>query len=147
MNAPRKRDGTMRPYPSRSGPPPDPVVRDLKAVRLGLLRLHKALIDSERAVFEQSRGRLTSGQFLQALLQEPFFEWLRPFSGLIVRMDEALAAEEPVTEEDARSLIDEVRALVEGERYEAVRDRDPDVLVAHVELTGRITAAVDGGGG
>lgn len=124
---------------------PEPVRNRLVEVRRGLLRLHKTLIDSERAVFERSHGPMTNGQFLQALIEEPFFAWLRPFSGLIVQIDEALHAKEPVTEPGARSFIEQVRALVgdgeAAERYELVCRRDADVLLAHVELTSRIDAA------
>ena len=135
----------MASRPSRSNPAPDPARQQLVEVRRGLLRLHKALIDSERAAFERDRGPLTSGQLLQALLEDPFFAWLRPFSGLIVEIDEALAAREPIPAQQAGDYLARVRALVEtGEgdpdaaRYERVMSRDPDVLVAHVELTGRL---------
>jgi hypothetical protein len=143
----------MRPSQFRRGSPPDPVRQNLVEVRRGLLRLHKSLIDSEREVYERGHGPMTNGQFLQALLQEPFFAWLRPYSGLIVEIDEALAGEEQVTEAGARAFVEQVRALVtspeEGgaavERYEGVRQRDPGVLIRHVELTSRISAALGEG--
>lgn len=140
----------MKPTPFRRDLPPDPLRQSLAEVRRGLLRLHKALIDSERAVFERGGGALTAGRFLQALLQEPFFAWLRPFSGLIVEIDEALATREPIPPERVRDYVVQVRALVappeEGgsadERYESVCRRDPGVLQAHLELAGRIADAL-----
>jgi hypothetical protein len=140
----------MRPSPFRRGTNPDPVRQDLVEVRRGLLRLHKALIDSERKVYERGHGQMSNGQFLQALIQEPFFAWLRPYSGLIVEIDEVLATREPVAEAEARAFVERVRALVllprEGggaeERYEMVRQRDPSVLLLHVELTSRISTAL-----
>jgi len=60
--------------------PPDPVRQHLVEVRRGLLRLHKALIDAERGGFEASRGPLTNTQLLGALLDDPHFAWLRPYS-------------------------------------------------------------------
>lgn len=135
---------------SRSNPTPDPVRQQLVEVRRGLLRLHKALIDSERAAYERERGALTSGQLLQALLDDPFFAWLRPFSGLIVEIDEALAEREPMSAQRARAYIERVEQLVapvQGEdeispaaRYDHVVQRDADVLLAHVELTSRFRA-------
>ena len=132
---------------SRPGAVPDPVRQQLVEVRRGLLRLHKALIDSERATYERDSGPLTSGQLLRALLEEPFFEWLRPFSRLIVEIDEALASREPMSAETARGYIDQVRGLVESGRgeddadaegqYQQLVRRDPDVLIAHVELVSR----------
>lgn len=135
----------------RSGSPPDPTRQHLVEVRRGLFRLHKALIDSERAAFELRRGAMSSGQFLQALIQDEHFAWLRPFSGLIVAIDEALAGEEPLTAEAARAYVAQVWALVspDGEsaaRYEAVRQRSPEVLLLHVELTSRIAAGEPGAG-
>ena len=58
--------------------PTDPVRQQIVEVRRALLRLHKALIDSERAAFEARAGATSNGQFLQLLLQDPFFVWLRP---------------------------------------------------------------------
>ncbi|HEV2146576.1 MAG TPA: hypothetical protein VGR37_04090 [Longimicrobiaceae bacterium] len=136
----------MSPPVSRRDRSPDPVRDNLKEVRRGLLRLHKALIDAERATFERDHGALTNGAFLQALIQDPFFAWLRPFSGLIVEIDEALAARDPLPPQQARAYIGRVRELVEpededAERYARVRQRDPAVLIAHVELEARIAAA------
>ena len=122
--------------------PSDPVRQQVVEVRRALLRLHKALIDSERAAFEARAGATSNGQFLQLLLQDPFFVWLRPFSGLIAAMDEALADAEGLPAEAADEFLAQVRSLIGppdantgGEtRYEEVRSRDPDVLFAHVQL-------------
>ena len=129
--------------------PTDPVRQHLVEVRRALLRLHKALIDSERAAYEARAGVTSNGQFLQLLLQDPFFVWLRPFSGLIAQMDEALAAAEGLSAEDAGVFIAQVRSLIGppeantgGEtRYEEVRGRDPDVLFAHAELARTVRPA------
>lgn len=139
----------MTPPIPRRDRSPDPVRDGLKEVRRGLLRLHKALIDSERAVWErQSGGPRSNGAFLQALIQDPFFEWLRPFSSLIVEMDEALATGDPLSQAQARAYVERVRGLVrpageEAERYERVRQRGTGVLLAHVELEDRIAAALE----
>ncbi|HET6762347.1 MAG TPA: hypothetical protein VFH27_01715 [Longimicrobiaceae bacterium] len=135
--------------------PPDPVRDHLKAVRLGLFRLHKALIDSERAVFEGLHGPQSNGQFLQALIGDDFFAWLRPFTGVIVRMDEALATREPIPEAETRGFLDEAGRLVmsaddeaAAERFAEARLRDSTVQFLHSELARRIAegpAAADGG--
>ena len=132
------------------GGPPDPVRDHLAEVRRALMRLHKALIDSERPVFEQSRGPVSSGQLLAALLDDPFFQWMRPFSKLMAGMDEALFGDEPVTAEGARGFVRQVHALVstpevetpDSARYEHVRSRDPAVLFAHTEVHRRVAAAL-----
>ena len=140
----------MDPRRSRFQRPPNPVHDQLREVRRGLLRLHKALIDSERAVVESRSGPMTNAQFLQALLTDPYFAWLRPFSGLIAAIDEALSGDEPVTAGSARTYVEQALGLVtppidEGadSRYEQVRRRDPAVLFAHVELSRRIAEARD----
>ena len=125
--------------------PPDPARDHLKAVRLGLFRLHKALIDAARADWETEVGAQSPGQFLQGLLHEDRFEWLRPFSGLIVRIDEALAAREPLAEGQAQAFVDEVAGLVlveddddRARRVAAARLRDPTIAFLQGELSRRI---------
>ena len=130
----------------RGDRPSDPVREELVEARRGLLVLHKALIDSERNAYEARAGATSNGQFLQLLLQDPFFVWLRPFSGLIAQMDEALAAAEGVSPDEADAFLAQARALIGppesntgGEtRYEEVRARDPAVLFAHIALSRRV---------
>ena len=136
--------------PHRRNPTPEPLRQRLKAMRLALLRLHKALIDAERGAWEKSRGPATSNELLKALIEDPFFAWLRPFSGLIVQIDEALSGDEAVSEDEARAFVERARELVavdEGDeptvnRYDLVCRRDPNVLVLHVELASRIADAL-----
>lgn len=137
----------------RSRRPPDPLRDHLVEVRRGLLRLHKALIDSERPVYEQRVGPISNMQLLTALLEDAFFAWLRPFSGLIARIDAAISEDEPVTPDAARGFIIEASGLVTdrgnggaaGEnaaRFARVRQRDPAVLFAQTELHRRIAEAL-----
>lgn len=142
----------------RIGPagPPNPARDHLAEVRRALMRLHKALIDSERPRFEQSRGSaVTNTQLLGALLEDPFFQWMRPFSQLMAAMDEALFGDEPVTAEAARGFAEQARALVavpdnvppdDASPYERARQRDAAVLFAHTELTRRVSAALQADG-
>lgn len=143
----------MSSFQARRAGPPDPVRQHLSDVRRALLRLHKALIDSERAVYEARNGAMNNAEFLGALLQEPFFQWMRPFSQLIAAMDEAMFGDEPVTAAGARAYVSQAHALVaqpgdgdggaaETTRYGQVRDRDPGVLFAHTELMRRVAAAL-----
>gem|GEM_PF-132863 len=134
---------------------PDPTyVERLREVRRALFRLHKALVDAERAGLERTHGPMTSGLFLQALLQDPDLAWLRPFSGLIVEIDEALAGSEQISRPAAAAFIQRVHNLVapaeagadvrSASRYGESSRRDPDVLLTHVELMSRIEAANTG---
>ncbi len=115
----------------------------LTGLRNGLLRLHKSLLDSERAAYERDVARITSaGQFLGLLLDDPWFAWLRELSQFIVLVDETLDLEEPATPADAERLIVQARQLVSpGEqgnsfarRYFEALQRDPAVVLAHGDM-------------
>ena len=112
----------------------------LAQLREAMMQLHKALVDSERHSYEQNIGTISSpGHFLQLLTQDPWFAWLHPVSELIVTIDEALDAKEPLTREGAEVLVKQVRSLLvasetgEGfaRHYFEALQRDPDVLYAH----------------
>ena len=119
-------------------------IEKLKSVRNGLLKLHRELIESERLVYERSAGPIPSaGAFLQLLAHDPWFEWLRPSTALIAKIDDALFdKKEPVTGEKAAGLLEEIRALFSadpkddgfGRSYAEVLQRDPHVLATHAEV-------------
>ena len=122
----------------------DPLRKRLKDVRHTLLTLHKALVDSERISYEQTVGAIRSpNYFLQLLTSDPWFAWLQPFSQLIVSMDEALDATEPLTAAAVDALVKEASLLLapteSGEgfsrHYFDALQRDPDVIFAHAEAT------------
>src|SRR6476620_11332295 len=116
-------------------PMPDRTQERLKNLRNGLLRLHKSLLDSERAIYERDVARITStGQYLGLVLEDPWFAWLHELSQFIVIIDEALDADEPVTAGDADRLTIQARALVSpnedatdgfGQKYFEAMQRDP----------------------
>ena len=116
----------------------------LTDLRNALLRLHKTLLDSERAHYEHEVEKIRStGQMLQLVLHDPWFAWLRELSGLVVLIDEAMAAEDPVTPADAGRLIAEARVLLMPNeagtgfrrRYFEALQRDPGNVLAHREAT------------
>jgi hypothetical protein len=112
----------------------------LEALRHALLKLHKLLMDDERAAYERSHGRTSPAQMLQLLLNDPQFAWLRPISELIVRIDELLEAEEP--ESDGTDLIAGARSLLAADeagtelqrKYHSVLQRVPDAAFQRREL-------------
>lgn len=115
----------------------------LEKLRLSLLNLHKALVDSERIEYEKTIGKIQSpNHFLQLLTSDPWFAWLSPLSQLIVSMDEALDEKEPLTPSDVEALVSQSHRLLapsetgEGfskHYYEALQ-RDPDVVLAHGQM-------------
>ena len=116
----------------------------LTEIRQILLTLHKALLDSERTSYEIAHGPISSASaFLQLLINDNWFAWLRPITTLIVQMDESLAAKKPPAgARDFEQLIMDTRALltpsreVNGfwKRYSGAVQRDPGVAVLHEQM-------------
>ena len=116
--------------------------RRLTEVRRGLLRLHKLLLDEERARYEQAHGRVTSGTMLQLVINHEQFAWLRSLSELVVRIDELLEAEE-AAEQDASDLLAYTRRLLTpsaagdafARAYGEALQREPGAVLAHRDVT------------
>ena len=136
----------------------------LTELRRLLLHLHKTLIDWQRRDYEHAHGRLQTTQLLQAIFNDPSFAWLRPMSGLIVRIDEALEVKPPPSRPEAasagsrRSSLDRVRAEADdvsetgplvaqarelvapeagtgyAQRYHAALQDLPEAVLAHRDL-------------
>ncbi len=116
----------------------------LGEVRRALLRLHKVLLEVERASYERGRGSVGgSGEFLQLVINDPWFAWLRPVSELIVRIDELQEPAQETTEEEALAALGQAAALVRppegggefGRRYREILQRSPDAVLAHAGLS------------
>lgn len=115
----------------------------LRKLRNGLLHLHKSLLESERSAYERDVQRIaTPAQFLDLLLNDPWFGWLRELSQFIVLIDETLDLENPPTDAEAARLITQARELVspaeEGpvfaRRYWEAMQRDPAAVLAHRDI-------------
>lgn len=88
-------------------------VDTLRYARNLLLSLHKSLLDFERESYERLHGRLSAGQFLNVILEDANFAWLRKFSMLIVEIDEMFDLRDGVSDELVSSNLDKIRDLVE----------------------------------
>jgi hypothetical protein len=116
----------------------------LKEIRDSLLSLHKALLDCERTSYEIVHGPIGSpAAFLQLLINDSWFAWLRPVTSLIVQIDESLAAKKPPKEDrELERLIEDTRALLSPsseedgfwKRYSAATARDPGVALLHESI-------------
>ena len=128
--------------PAENDANPDRVFQQLATARDGLLRLHKALLDGQRAKFERQHGRIaTAGDLLQLVIHNPQFDWLHRLSELVVEIDEATDAKEPLAPESARGFLAQVRQLLEsndpafGQKLrQAVKD-DPSVEQEYAQVT------------
>jgi hypothetical protein len=122
---------------------PEATRQRLTNMRRALLRLHKALLDDERLAYERVYGQVTGGELLQLVINHEQFAWLHSISELIVSIDEMLDAEEPMTSADAESLFTQARTLLKPSedstdferKYYAALQRDPDIVLAHREVT------------
>jgi hypothetical protein len=116
----------------------------LREVRGALLHLHKALLESERIVYEQTHGRIRSkGEFFRLVVDHEWFSWLRPISQFIVKIDEALGGKEPATLDQVNELLAEAKMLVrpvrsgtllEDKYYQAIQ-RDPAIALMHSKVS------------
>lgn len=113
------------------------VLRDL---RTALLHLHKTLIGWQRREYELDHGAMQPMQLLEVILHDEQFAWLRSMSGLIVRIDEALAAKPPETPAvapfitQARELASPPAGTPYAERYHAALQELPEAVLAHGDL-------------
>ncbi|MEA5572310.1 hypothetical protein [Calothrix sp. UHCC 0171] len=135
---------------SLSNQSPDSPLQRLREVRRLLLRLHKALLDSEKIVYEQVYGQIKSnGEFLSLVIGHEWFNWLHQISQLIVRIDEVLFAKKPVAMEQPNQLLEQTKNLLQpdnegttlGQRYFHAIQRDPEIALMHVELSEMLAQA------
>jgi hypothetical protein len=130
------------PYSADTGGPPNPAREKLVALRLALLRLHKSLLDMERREYERLHGKVNTGELFRLVIDHEQFAWLHNISEFVVRLDESLAGEVPVTADDTRSAIMLARKMFapseagDGfqKRYFNAIQMDPAVVMEHAEL-------------
>jgi hypothetical protein len=114
----------------------------MESVRIQLLRLHKVLLDEERAAYERLKGPMgTPGQVLSLVMSDPFFDWLHSISRLIIKFDE-LSESAEAKEHHASALVAKARDLVlakdtESEfsrKYKAALQRNSAAVMQHAEV-------------
>jgi hypothetical protein len=124
---------------------PEPGYRDahLDDLFRALLRLHKALLDDERVSYERVHGRIpSSGAFLQLVLGDAWFAWLRPLSQVMAELDELGEEDKSSDGLDTATLIASIRTLLTpaeegtgfGRHYYEALQREPDVVLAHAAV-------------
>ena len=114
----------------------------LKNARNLLLKLHKAMLDRERELYEGINGPLNATQFLNVLLEDEDFSWLRKFSMLIVEIDEMFAQKDGIEPGMIDANIIKVRELIEmtepdkyfKAKYLNAIQRDPDSASLHSQI-------------
>ncbi len=115
----------------------------LGPARDAVLRLHRALLETERVAWQRLNGCVVNnGELLQLAIHDPWFAWLRPLTTLIAAMDEAIYERSPDAEARVPELLSATRDLLHPDddgtdfqqRYFEFVQRSPEVAVAHGEV-------------
>ena len=117
--------------------------QQLRSMRGVLLSLHKTLLDFERESYERAQGKINNSyEFLNLVMSDPWFAWLRRLSELIVEIDELLASRETPQETTGLALISQAKILLTPletgdefqRKYFAAMQESPEVVLAHAEF-------------
>lgn len=121
-----------------------PAYEKLRTLRSLLLKLHKALLDAEQDSYERVHGPITSkGELFQLVISDEWFDWLRPISQFIVRIDETISSKEPVSPNQLHVLLEAARDLLPLEsaadsetavRYQRAVQNYPAIATMHAEM-------------
>lgn len=112
----------------------------LKNLSRAFLRLHKTLLEGAKAEYEAQNGAINgANHYLQLVIDDPHFAWLRKFSSLIALIDEAASPRRPATEEAAQALLDEAKKLLGFEdgdetfndRFQIALQNNSDAVLSH----------------
>lgn len=88
----------------------------LKNVSKAFLRLHKTLLEGAKAEYEAQHGKITNANvYLQLVIDDAHFAWLRKLSAIIALFDEATSLRRPASETDAIALLKEAKILLNFE--------------------------------
>jgi hypothetical protein len=119
-------------------------VARLRALRTGVLSLHKAVLDAERSRYEMLHGAIdTPQQALRLVMDDPFFAWLRPLSDFVIQADIRISDRNvPLKPSDVEPFVSRLRALVQNgspsdpfaTEYRRVLQSVPEVVVIHGQL-------------
>jgi hypothetical protein len=106
----------------------------LDALRSALLALHKAVLGVERRQLERVNGRLGNAEFLQIVSDPVRYGWLKPFSQLILAIDDEDYEGDVLA--DARELLKPPKPGTPfGRRYLSLMQREPALVVEHRAVT------------
>ncbi len=125
----------------------DEMRQKLKKISGAFLRLHKILLDNEKAKYEAANGRIANANiYLSLVLDDPQFAWLRKISSLIALIDEATSIRRPATETEASALLNEAKLLLnfqDGEaefndKFQTALQENKDAVVNYNEVLGLV---------
>jgi len=93
------------------------VLARLDTARTNLLRVHRALLEVERLRYEKVRGRVANNSaFLQLVISDPWFDWLRPMAQLVLMIDERTSDKKAILGQvEAKALLDRANGLLRAD--------------------------------
>ena len=133
---------TKDPYSNQGDSRDTPARQKLVALREALLHIHKSLLEMERRDYEKEHGKVTAGELFRLVVDDPQFSWLHNISEFVVRIDEALASEEGVSDTDSHVAISLARKIFapseagdgfQKKYFDAIQ-KDPAVVIEHAQL-------------
>jgi hypothetical protein len=120
----------------------DETRQKLKDLSKALLRLHKTLLDAAKAEYEEKNGTIAGvSEYLQLVLDDPHFAWLRKISTLVALVDEAVSLRRAASETEALALLDEARILLNfkdedkvfNDKFQTALQKNPDAVLHYNE--------------
>jgi hypothetical protein len=130
------------PYSNQGDSRDTPARQKLVALRETLLRIHKSLLEMERRSYEKEHGIVNAGELFRLVVDDAQFSWLHNISEFVVRIDEALASEDGVTDTDSHVAMSLARKIFtpsetgdgfQKKYYDAIQ-KDPAVVMEHAQL-------------
>ncbi len=119
----------------------------LETVRKDLLEVHRGLLDAERIRYERVKGRIeNNASFLQVVINDPWFDWLRPMAQLVLLIDERTSdKKQPLGSSEALSLLSRAKELLhadsEGDAFQRLfyqaMQVSPDLAVLARQVAAR----------
>jgi len=105
----------------------------LRETSRALIPLHRHLINAAKSDYAFAYSKDVGATQLVDLLQnDPFFAWLKPFTSLIVDIDEMARADfEPA---DVVAILARIDPILSDTRYIDMLQREVDVASAHAAL-------------
>jgi hypothetical protein len=127
---------------TRDTRPPDPEQLAQRAkldeLARALRQTHSALLEAVKADFEKFNGAIGGPyHFFQLVTNDPFFQWLRPLSGMMASLDELIDEKRLLRPEEIAELRVAIHGLLEqsdvsgfGANFET-RVRDSAAIAHH----------------
>jgi hypothetical protein len=118
----------------------DATRQKLKTLSSAFLRLHKTLLEGAKNEYETQHGKIPNANvYLQLVIDDSHFAWLRKLSSMIALMDEATSLRRPASETDANALLNEAKTLLNFEdadenfnnKFQTALQKNLDAVLVH----------------